>query len=52
MISIKLIDFGSAIDDYTLNNLYGGEGPSLDEQTVQYSPPEIVFGFLSYWNKS
>ncbi|EEY59250.1 protein phosphatase 1L-like protein [Phytophthora infestans T30-4] len=47
---VKLADFGSAVDDYTLNNLYaaGGEspefaGPSQAEETREYQPPEVLF---------
>ncbi|KAG3028935.1 hypothetical protein PC121_g10292 [Phytophthora cactorum] len=47
---VKLADFGSAVDDYTLNNLYaaGGAsaesaGPSQAEETREYQPPEVLF---------
>uniref|UniRef100_A0AAV1U655 Uncharacterized protein n=1 Tax=Peronospora matthiolae TaxID=2874970 RepID=A0AAV1U655_9STRA len=47
---VKLADFGSAVDDYTLRNLYaapGGNGaaagPSQAEETREYQPPEVLF---------
>ncbi|RLN65301.1 hypothetical protein BBP00_00002941 [Phytophthora kernoviae] len=50
---VKLADFGSAVDDYTLHNLYaaaGGtdtsapsSGPSQTEETREYQPPEVLF---------
>ncbi|CAH0482341.1 unnamed protein product [Peronospora belbahrii] len=50
---VKLADFGSAVDDYTLQNLYtvnGGDeastassGPSQAEETREYQPPEVLF---------
>ncbi|KAL3657849.1 hypothetical protein V7S43_017228 [Phytophthora oleae] len=51
---VKLADFGSAVDEYTLNNLYtkaGGSssnsmasaGPSQAEETREYQPPEVLF---------
>ncbi|CAI5705775.1 unnamed protein product [Peronospora effusa] len=50
---VKLADFGSAVDDYTLQNLYatdGGNeastasaGPSQAEETREYQPPEVLF---------
>ncbi|KAH7284039.1 hypothetical protein KP509_34G037200 [Ceratopteris richardii] len=36
----RIIDFGSAIDLYTLQNLYGSSGPTRYEETEEYSPPE------------
>lgn len=41
---VRLIDFGSAVDAYSTLNLYGKAGPSELEQTVEYAPPETVFG--------
>jgi len=41
-LEIKLADFGSAIDDYSLQFLYDSEGPSLNEQTSDFSPPETI----------
>ncbi|GMF37111.1 unnamed protein product [Phytophthora fragariaefolia] len=50
---VKLADFGSAVDDYTLHNLYAAEdrsdsstaasGPSQAEETREYQPPEVLF---------
>ncbi|XP_025828408.1 probable inactive protein kinase At3g63330 isoform X5 [Panicum hallii] len=40
-LNMRLIDFGSAIDDYTLKHLYGS-GPSRSEQTFEYTPPEAL----------
>ncbi|CAD6256465.1 unnamed protein product [Miscanthus lutarioriparius] len=40
-LNMRLIDFGSAIDDYTLKNLYGS-GPTRSEQTFEYTPPEAL----------
>mmetsp|Transcript_16048 Transcript_16048/g.31699 ORF Transcript_16048/g.31699 Transcript_16048/m.31699 type:complete len:338 (-) Transcript_16048:159-1172(-) len=41
---LKLADFGSAVDEYSTNNLYGLRGPSLDDETLDYAPPEVLFG--------
>ncbi|CAL4987177.1 unnamed protein product [Urochloa decumbens] len=40
-LNMRLIDFGSAIDDYTLKHLYG-PGPTRSEQTFEYTPPEAL----------
>ncbi|XP_048499925.1 uncharacterized protein LOC104894555 isoform X3 [Beta vulgaris subsp. vulgaris] len=37
---MRIIDFGSAIDDFTLRRLYGFKSPSRAEQTYEYTPPE------------
>ncbi|KAJ9566900.1 hypothetical protein OSB04_002866 [Centaurea solstitialis] len=37
---MRIIDFGSAIDEFTIKHLYGAVGPSRDEQTYEYMPPE------------
>eukprot|EP00250_Pteridium_aquilinum_P003956 c14216_g1_i1 orf=1160-2065(+) len=39
-LSMRIIDFGSAVDAYSLHNLYGPLGPSRSEQTEEYTPPE------------
>ncbi|KAL6007245.1 hypothetical protein ACLOJK_032741 [Asimina triloba] len=47
-INMRIIDFGSAIDDFTIKHLYGSHGPSRflimpanrSEQTFEYTPPE------------
>ena len=40
---LRLADFGSAVDAFSLTNLYGEEGPTAAQQTPEYSSPEIVF---------
>ena len=35
-------DFSSSVDEFTLKNYYKG-GPSKDELTLQYAPPEVLF---------
>jgi serine/threonine protein kinase len=65
-LHLKLIDFGSALDPGSIAaGLYGrpqataagaegGFGPSLDELTLEYAPPEVIFssrcaaGVLAY----
>lgn len=37
---MRIIDFGSAIDEFTIKHLYGAGGPSRNEQTYEYMPPE------------
>ncbi|CAI0434066.1 unnamed protein product [Linum tenue] len=39
-IKMRIIDFGSAVDDFTMKHLYGSSGPTRAEQTFEYSPPE------------
>ncbi|KAF3954537.1 hypothetical protein CMV_020135 [Castanea mollissima] len=34
---MRIIDFGSAIDEFTLKHLYGSTGPSRAEQTYEYT---------------
>ncbi|XP_019056006.1 PREDICTED: probable inactive protein kinase At3g63330 isoform X4 [Nelumbo nucifera] len=41
-IKMRIIDFGSAIDEFTMKHLYGPNGPSRFEQTSEYSPPEAL----------
>ena len=43
-LHLRLIDFGSALDHHSTHNLYGSQGPSSAEQTVEYAPPEAVLG--------
>jgi len=43
-LHVRLIDFGSAIDTHSLHSLYGEEGPSAEEQTTEYAPPEALLG--------
>eukprot|EP00850_Spirogloea_muscicola_P020367 SM000213S06832 [mRNA] locus=s213:120475:131093:- [translate_table: standard] len=41
-ISMRLADFGSAVDQHATEHLYGSHGPSSEEETVEYSPPEVL----------
>ena len=41
-LHLRLIDFGSALDKHSIEHLYGGNGPSDDEQTAEYAPPEVL----------
>ncbi|XP_058105319.1 uncharacterized protein LOC131248856 isoform X4 [Magnolia sinica] len=41
-INMRIIDFGSAIDEFTVKHLYGSNGPSRSEQTFEYTPPEAL----------
>ena len=41
-LHLRLIDFGSAVDKHSAEQLYGSEGPSDDEQTAEYAPPEAL----------
>ncbi|CAM8890284.1 unnamed protein product [Rhodiola kirilowii] len=45
---MRLIDFGSAIDEFTLKRLYGAAGPSRAEQTSEYMPPEALLNATWY----
>ncbi|XP_022640333.1 uncharacterized protein LOC106771884 isoform X5 [Vigna radiata var. radiata] len=45
---MRIIDFGSGLDEYTLNNLYGSTGPSRAEQTYEYTPPEALLNATWY----
>lgn len=47
-LHLRLIDFGSAVDAHVLQSLYGSEGPSADELTLEYAPPEALFGRCGY----
>jgi len=38
---LKLADFGSAVDVYSNEYLYGDVGPSQGEETLDYAPPEV-----------
>lgn len=44
MPHLRLIDFGSALNAFAIHNLYGSEGPSLQEQTLEYAAPEALLG--------
>ncbi|XP_050236552.1 uncharacterized protein LOC126686518 isoform X2 [Mercurialis annua] len=45
---MRIIDFGSAIDEFTVKHLYGSAGPSRAEQTYEYSPPEAFLNASWY----
>ncbi|KAL1825969.1 hypothetical protein DCAR_0314168 [Daucus carota subsp. sativus] len=45
---MRIIDFGSAMDEYTVNHLYGSLGPSRAEQTYEYTPPEALLNASWY----
>ncbi|XP_024981352.1 uncharacterized protein LOC112518051 isoform X1 [Cynara cardunculus var. scolymus] len=45
---MRIIDFGSAIDEFTIKHLYGAVGPSRDEQTYEYMPPEAFLNATWY----
>ncbi|KAJ6306595.1 hypothetical protein OIU78_021836 [Salix suchowensis] len=47
-IKMRIIDFGSAMDEFTLKHLYGSTGPSRAEQTSEYSPPEAFLNATWY----
>lgn len=43
-IALKVADFSSAIDEGSIKaGLYGSGGPSQQEETLQYAPPEVLF---------
>ncbi|XP_024523224.1 uncharacterized protein LOC9639111 [Selaginella moellendorffii] len=46
-LSLRLIDFGSAINPFTLQHLYGSAGPSRNEHTPEYAPPEALL--FDHW---
>ncbi|XP_019101765.1 PREDICTED: uncharacterized protein LOC104788671 isoform X2 [Camelina sativa] len=46
---MRIIDFGSALDEYTVKHLYGSTGPSRAEQTHDYAPPEAILN--SSWHR-
>eukprot|EP00955_Chlamydomonas_euryale_P087177 364274-Chlamydomonas_euryale.AAC.5 len=41
---VRLIDFGSAVDPYSAVMLFGAAGPGVGELTLEYAPPEVLFG--------
>ncbi|XAR58577.1 Phosphoprotein phosphatase [Bertholletia excelsa] len=45
---MHIIDFGSAMDAFTMKNLYGSAGPSRAEQTYEYTPPEALLNASWY----
>ncbi|KAM1057866.1 hypothetical protein COP1_031177 [Malus domestica] len=48
---MRIIDFGSALDEFTLKHLYGSTGPSRVEQTNEYTPPEALL-YSNWYRKS
>ncbi|XP_050941191.1 probable protein phosphatase 2C 51 isoform X7 [Cucumis melo] len=49
---MRIIDFGSAIDEFTVKHLYGSMGPSRAEQTYDYTPPEALLNSSWYQEMS
>ncbi|KAJ9188083.1 hypothetical protein P3X46_003477 [Hevea brasiliensis] len=49
---MRIIDFGSAMDEFTLKHLYGSTGPSRAEQTHEYAPPEAFLNANWYQGPS
>ncbi|KAI3979807.1 hypothetical protein MKX01_013902 [Papaver californicum] len=47
-LQMRVIDFGSAIDEYTIKHLYGSNGPSRFEQTHEYTAPEALLNVRWY----
>lgn len=48
-LKMRIIDFGSALDEFTMKHLYGSVGPSRSEQTSEYAPPEALLN--SSWHQ-
>ncbi|KAF2605356.1 hypothetical protein F2Q70_00026300 [Brassica cretica] len=46
---MRIIDFGSALDEFTMKHYYGSVGPSRAEQTHDYAPPEAIMN--SSWHR-
>jgi hypothetical protein len=42
-LHLRLIDWGSAADDFSAAELYGRGGPGLGDLTLEYAPPEVYF---------
>lgn len=49
-LHVRLIDFGSAVDKHSIEHLYSTEGPSDDEQTAEYAPPEALLARYASFN--
>lgn len=45
--ALRIIDFGSSVDDYSIDNLYDPP-PSQAEETLDYAPPEVLFSDEPY----
>jgi len=41
-------DFGSAVDAEALKKYYSMYGPSKSESSLDYAPPEVLFGQIPY----
>jgi serine/threonine protein kinase len=48
--AVRIADFGSAVDDVTLEPLHGlyPRGPSVAEETAGYQPPESALGGAAF----
>ena len=44
---LLLADFSSALNEEALAEMYGPHGPSVDELTLQYAPPEVLLSIGS-----
>ncbi|KAK4407178.1 putative inactive protein kinase [Sesamum angolense] len=51
-VLLRIIDFGSAVNDFTVKHLYGSVGPSSAEQTSEYAPPEAFLNVSWYCGPS
>lgn len=45
---LVLADFGSAVDEHAASALYGEEGPTRGESTLDYAPPEVLLSSEPY----
>lgn len=50
-VNAVLIDFGSAVSEKSKNKLYPSYGPTIAEETKQYSPPEVILKGIPYFEK-
>lgn len=41
---VRVGDFGNGVDVLDTNRLYGPDGPSRDDSSMAYAPPEVLFG--------
>eukprot|EP00898_Chlorokybus_atmophyticus_P008559 jgi/Chlat1/8704/Chrsp88S08082 len=44
---LRLVDFGSALDNNTIQFLYGKQGPTIEQETPDYAPPEALYDIWS-----
>eukprot|EP00397_Hematodinium_sp_SG-2012_P013178 GEMP01013372.1.p1 GENE.GEMP01013372.1~~GEMP01013372.1.p1 ORF type:complete len:830 (+),score=192.98 GEMP01013372.1:19-2508(+) len=49
--SVRLADWGSATGGPRSSKLYGSEGPSPDDESWDYSPPETLVGPQDYYRQ-